>query len=267
MNYKQLIKETWEIAKNYKIVWLLGAIQYLYMLDSYIPTSSSWNLAAACLIIVFLIIAFLLMVYGQVGLIQVVKKAMFGEKTSLLDIWMTLKARLGQLIILYIIGGFLVIPFICLMLVVSYSQLPTLYFLVMLISSIFGIIVFTFPDRGVIVGKFKAIESIKRGLLLSLRNLKPVLFVGLSFWFIQRFLVGLAGLIIMSGQGDVPLSSLFPFNQPIWLELPVKSVNDILNYAASLLTYPLQSIMFTIMYIKFTADETPTDRELREVNS
>jgi hypothetical protein len=268
MNYRQLIKDTWEIAKNNKIVWLLGAIQYLNNLDSFIPTSSRSNLTIACFVIVLLIIVFLLMVYGQVGLIQVVYKAMSGEKTSLTDIWVTVKARLGQLIILFVILGlFVACPFICLILVISYFQLPTLYYLVMIIFSIFGIIVLTFADRGVIIGKYKAIESVKRGLLLSIRNLKPVLFVGLSFWFIQRFLVGLAGLIIMSGQGEVPLSILFPFNQLIMAELITKPINDIINYAASLLTYPLQSIMFTILYIKFTAVEPPAEQELGEVIS
>lgn len=270
MNYKQLLKDTWEIAKNYKVVWLLGALPPvpLYILSL---TISNGNLAIACFIIILSIIFMLLAAYREVGLIQVVNKAMSGEKSSMREIWITLKTRWGQLIVLTVFLLFLIFPFLCLLSVVSLSQLPSLKYLAAIIYSIFSTIVSPFAIRGVIIGKLKAYESINRGLLISLKNLKPVLCVGLSFWFvhwfIQRVLFTLAGLIIMSGQGDGLLSSMFPFNQPILLEIPVKAVNDILDYATSLLTYPLQSIMFTIMYIKFTAVEPPAEQELGEVIS
>ncbi len=213
MNYKQLLKETWKIVNKYKIVWLFSLIYvFIYML----PMRRSNSLALLCVMFIFNGLAIIGWLFAEVGLISTVNNAISGDKTTLKDAWFTFKAKWLQILIIYLFLVVFIVPFICLLINFRYTQFPLWrnFFLAMIIS-----ISYPFALRGNVIKGLKGSVSIKRGISLSLRNLGPVLIIGLSFYFIRISIGGLPGVII------------------------------------NFLAFPFESTLFTLMYLQFSTSE------------
>ena len=257
MNYLQIFKDAIRLFRTSRLIWIFGIFSILPNLyhPIYQFAKGSFTLLCLAAAIGFALIPFSLI--GEGGLIHITYQKLFDNNPNFSEAWLSGRTRIYRLIGVLLLSG---LGYLILYLIFYFIglQIPGSSFLWIgaIILSTFPESLYTFGICAVIINHAKVVAAAWTGLLITLNNLFRVLIIFGIVFLIRLFVTALLVSILAFGPGKSILPTPLAFDYQTYFNLLITPVIATSQLVLSLFLEPLQTVMFTLGYIRFTREIT-----------
>lgn len=260
MNYLQITKDSLRLFRSAKLVWVFGFLSLLISLV--LPLASSLSKLVRgfpilfCLFYIAFLVIFLVSFIAEGGLIYAIHQAFLNKALTFSEAWSQSKSKIFRIIGLSFILGIPVI-LIPLFLLKTISALiptsPILWFLALINETLISSF-FTFGLCAIMIDDVKAWAAAWTSLLVTTNNFFRVFVITGGIFLIRLLLIGAIVAIIKSGLLSVELPTPLVLDYPTYLKLTTTPFVSAATWIFDLFLFPLETIILTFGYLKFTKE-------------
>lgn len=258
MKYVQILREALRLYRTRKVIWVFGFLALLIVfpnLSSVIPSTPIY----ACLYLPLLLTGLLIACIADGGLYYVIHRASLHENVSFSEGWRQGKSKAIQCLGLMVVSApllFLGTVFVALI-PVELSSLP-LFGLLALLGNTFLVSFISFGLSAIVIDntRFLVAAWTSFRILVYGNNFFHVLILtGMVFLF-RSFLIALVTAFLSTGVFGTVLPTSLTFDYSSYQKVMATPIVAGVNWAFSLVLFPVETIMLIFVYLKFT-NEVP----------
>lgn len=270
MHLSELLKASWTIYRRNKIILYLAAmgaaVQVFNAFDPIVKQEVGFLLCGYQLVSLLVLFANF---FSEVGFIQTVYAHQMGRTSTFKDIWDIFRSRFGPLFLisLFFTGSFIVLFFFLLLIIflITYGQPKDLNNTLILVSQVILVILSPFliiigyAFRSTIVERSGTLPSIARGFQVLRKNLGITLLIFVINTALFHLLQGVASFLYFAIVQPSRIELLINPVSLSYAELISTPAATVIRILFSLVISPLYSICITLIYLRTTPKEFPTD--------
>ncbi len=250
MNYIQVFKDSFNLLRRTKLVWIFST---LFLLGTFLPSAQNFrgDVPLVCTIWLISCLFIFISFRAQGGLIYIIHQALNNEKATFSEGWFQGKVKFFRVVVVTLI----IVPFFMLLfiplLLSKKLLLVILYWLVL--APLFGGCI-NFAYCGIVINGIKPIRAAWIGLLITLNNIFKIIILTIIIYIMMLFPLSIFVIAVSYSPFNINLPSPFPLDYMTYLKLMANPVIHVVNQVLMMMIYPLQSTVLVIAYNKFTGE-------------
>jgi hypothetical protein len=255
MNYVQILQDSLHIFRTNKLIWFFGFLSLPLTIPINSLQSVRNNPILVCIYLPVSITALIISMIAIGGLYYVIHQACLSQSASLSETWQQGKSKLFRNIGLLILSVPIVLIWGFTMRIIT-TKAPTspLLWFINFVGIIFISSFYTFSLCAVMINNAKVWTAAWTSFLISINNFFRVSVITGIMYFIRLLFTGLIVSILASGLFRVELPTALTFDYPTYLKILAIPIVSWTNWMFNLILFPIEAIMLTIIYLKFTKE-------------
>jgi hypothetical protein len=255
MNYIQTLKDSLHLFRATKLIWVFGFLSLLSTvpLPLYQYARAAPTFACVALFVIFTLSIVSLSANGS--LIYIIQQASLNNNLTFSQAWFQGKSKVFRLIgVIFLSIPIILIAIFFLRLISTSAPRSPILWLYAFIQNIFISSFLIFGYCAIMIDDTKAWAAAWTSFLITINNIFRVsVIVGVLF-LIRLLLIGLFVAILASGLLKVGLPTQLALDYLTYQKLIAIPIISWANWVVSIFLSPLQTIILTFGYIKFTKD-------------
>jgi hypothetical protein len=252
----QILRDSLRLLRSTKLIWVLGLLlQILRSLGDLKPSAQFVHEHPVLYSLSLIVSMVVLVVYwiATCALIQVIYQASMDIQLTFSETRLQPKSKLRSLIGLLILN--LPAGLVELLILAYINRLPSspLQWLILLIL-ISCISIYSFSMCAVLIDGVKAWQAVWLGFLITLNNFFRLIGITGLLLLIRGLFTLAVAVILASGLFHIGLPVPLALDYPTYLKLAAVPFISVATKLLDVFLYPLQTIILTLAYLKFTAE-------------
>jgi hypothetical protein len=252
MNYIQLLKDSYRLLRENKLIWIFGFLSLLETIVFNLPIANSTILSCAYLIVLLavLVVSFI----ANLGLVYIIYQITLFNKPIFSEAWSIGKSKFFRTLGFVIPVGVILVIFIVVTRAISGSASSSPFrWLIDLFISCFSAYI-TFGYCAIVVHNVKAFPSAWVSFQVTLNNFLRILVITGSVYIIHLLILGIMVAILVPGPFRVILPTPLNLDYPTYQKISALPLFIWENWILNLFLFPMETIMLTLGYLKFTTE-------------
>ena len=255
MNYIQILQDSLHLFRTTKLIWVFGFLSLLITIPLSSFPSVRDNPVLACIYLPIFIGGLILTMTATGGFYHVIHQASLSNNVPFSEAWSRGKSKMlrniGLILLsipLFLIGGYFI------RLVTIRAPTSPFLWLIFFAVGLFISSFFTFGFCAVMIHNVKVLAAAWTSLLITIKNLSRVLVISGSIYLVRLLITALVVTFLASGLFRVELPTPLTFDYPTYEKIIAIPIVSWANWVFNLFLLPLETIMMTFAYLKFTKD-------------
>jgi hypothetical protein len=255
MNYIQILQDSLQLFRTTRLIWVFAFLSLILTIPLIPSQSLRDNPVLACIYLPILIGGLILSMTATGSLYYAIYQVSLKRNVSFSEAWVQGKSKM-----LYNIG--LILVSIPILLIGAFfirlitAKLPTspLLWLIVFGESLFIVTFSTFGFCAIAIDNVKVLASAWTSLLITINNFFRVSVITASMFLIRLLITGLIVLILASGSFGIELPRPLSLDYPTYQKIVAIPIVAWATWIFDLFFFPLEAIMLTFAYLKFTKE-------------
>jgi hypothetical protein len=252
MNYIQLLKDSYRYLRENKLIWIFVFLSSLETTVFRLPRTSNAILSCAYLIVHIAVLV--VNTIANIGLIYIIYQFTLFSKPNFSEAWSIGKSKFFRTLVFVIPAGIILLIIIGIKRATSgiASSSPFPWLIDLFLGSFSACI--TFGYCAIVIHDTKAFPSVWSSLLITLNNFFRILVITGGVYIIHLLVTGITVAILVTGPFKVVLPTPLNLDYPTYQKISVLPLFIWENWILNLFLFPMETIMLTLGYLKFTKE-------------
>jgi len=253
-----MLKDALNLLRANKLILVFGFLSILAEVPQPSFQTLQGNLVLFCTYLPVELVVWVVVLIASGGLISIIHQGSSDKRLTFAQAWLRGKSKIVSLFGLVL----LVIPIILVgeLILIAATKFPTSAFLWsilfvghLLFSSIVTLLI-TFGRCAIMIDDLKAWAAGWTSLRITRNSFIRILVITGTFYLIRSLVIGVLIAILASGFIGTRLPTPLTLDYSTYQKLLATPIISGANWAIDLILYPLETIILTLAYLKFTKE-------------